>query len=287
MRELLRQGLSNRQVAKRLGISLDGAKYHVSEILGKLGVSDRQTAAAWTPSRRAWWLAGSLAFLAWPFKSLLWGSTAKVAAAAAVAATVVAFAVPEGFGILVTDPDVGPIPDYPNFSYVTAASQVPLTDNPAWDGAGAWSPDCSRIAFTSNREGYPGVLADFGGRQNLPGDVYVMNSIGTGIVNLTGSPGGDEQPAWSPDGTRIAFSRHFQGNSDIYAMNSDGTGQTNLTNLAGLNRDHAWSPDGERLLFTRFRELASEVYVMNSDGTGQTKLDLFAKTPRQPGARWG
>ena len=114
-----------------------------------------------------------------------------------------------------------------------------------------------------------------------------MNSIGTGIVNLTRSPGGDEQPAWSPDGTRIAFSRHFQGNSDIYAMNSDGTGQTNLTNLAGLNRDHAWSPDGERLLFTRFRELASEVYVMNSDGTGQTNLDLFVKTPRQPGARWG
>ncbi len=41
VRELLLEGLTNRQIAERLGISLDGAKYNVSEILGKLGVADR------------------------------------------------------------------------------------------------------------------------------------------------------------------------------------------------------------------------------------------------------
>jgi len=45
--ELLRQGLTNEQIAGRLGISADGAKFHVSEILGKLGVGSRDEAARW------------------------------------------------------------------------------------------------------------------------------------------------------------------------------------------------------------------------------------------------
>ena len=44
--DLLRLGLTNEEIAERLGISLDGAKYHVSQILSKLGVSTREDAAA-------------------------------------------------------------------------------------------------------------------------------------------------------------------------------------------------------------------------------------------------
>src|SRR5688500_19824408 len=44
---LLREGLTNEQIALRLGITFDTAKFHVSEILGKLGVETRQEAAAW------------------------------------------------------------------------------------------------------------------------------------------------------------------------------------------------------------------------------------------------
>ena len=154
--EGLRQGKSNPEIAQGMGISRAGARYHVSEILGKLGLASRYQAAAWVPTRVPWWQAAALSFLAWPFKNMLWGSGAKVAAAAAMAATVVAFAVPEGFGVFVTDPEIGPVPDFSNFSYVTASGRVRLTDNPARDAGGAWSPDCSRIAFTSNREGSVG-----------------------------------------------------------------------------------------------------------------------------------
>ncbi len=70
VRELLRQGLTNRQIGERLGISLDGAKYHVSEIVGKLGVGDRHEAAAWQPTPVPWWRTATPAFLAWPFKNL-------------------------------------------------------------------------------------------------------------------------------------------------------------------------------------------------------------------------
>ena len=52
---LLREGLSNEQIAQRLGVSLAGAKYHVSEILSKLGVSTREEAARSQPNPRPWW----------------------------------------------------------------------------------------------------------------------------------------------------------------------------------------------------------------------------------------
>ena len=267
--EHLREGKSNPEIAQQLGISRAGAKYHVSEILGKLALSRREEAAAWRPSQRRWWAAGTLAgFLAWPFREVWWGATAKAAVAAALVATVAVFAVPEGFGLLVTDPEIGPVPDFSDFSYVTADGRVRLTDDPARDTGGAWAPDCSRIAFSSNREGSVG----------LRGDIYTMNPDGTDVVNLTASARGDAEPAWSPDGTRIAFASTFQGNSDIYVINADGTGETNLTDMAGLNRSPAWSPDGERILFSRFRSLTPEVFVMNADGTGRTNLTQHEAT---------
>jgi DNA-binding CsgD family transcriptional regulator len=77
---LLRRGLTNEEIAQRLGISLDGAKYHVSQILSKLGVATREEAAAVAlGERRRWWVA-------WP----LW---AKVAGAATVATAVAGVAV--------------------------------------------------------------------------------------------------------------------------------------------------------------------------------------------------
>ena len=75
--EFLRQRLSNEQIAERTGITLDGAKYHVSQILSKLGVGTREEAAAWQlpEERRAWW--GS-----WP----LWVRIASVGTIAAAVA---------------------------------------------------------------------------------------------------------------------------------------------------------------------------------------------------------
>src|SRR6059036_3004747 len=80
VRELLRQRLSNEQIAERLGITLDGAKYHVSQILSKLGVGTREEAAAVAISerRRSW--------ARWP----LW---ARIAGAATVAASLAGLAV--------------------------------------------------------------------------------------------------------------------------------------------------------------------------------------------------
>jgi len=88
---LVRVGLTNEKIAQRLGITVAGAKYHVSEILSKLGVASREEAALWRPSRRPWW-EGAVAALGAAASRLPF-----VAKALAVAASFAALA---GLGVL-------------------------------------------------------------------------------------------------------------------------------------------------------------------------------------------
>jgi dipeptidyl aminopeptidase/acylaminoacyl peptidase len=65
-------------------------------------------------------------------------------------------------------------------------------------------------------------------------DIYVVEPDGTGVTKLTTNPATDTDPAWSPDGAKIAFASSRDGNSEIYVMNADGTSQTRITtNAAG------------------------------------------------------
>lgn len=94
--ELLRAGHSNARIAERLGISERTAKYHVSEILGKLGLTSREGAASWEPTRRRpWWTA----VFELPLK---WSIAAKIAGAMLVAGSAVGLAV-LAWGVLRTE----------------------------------------------------------------------------------------------------------------------------------------------------------------------------------------
>ena len=79
-------------------------------------------------------------------------------------------------------------------------------------------------------------------------------------------------PAWSPDGSRIAFVSDRDGSVDIYAMKADGTGVTRLTRDAAWDLFPAWSPDGSRIALSSDRDGNPEIYVMNADGTGMMRL---------------
>ena len=89
--------------------------------------------------------------------------------------------------------------------------------------------------------------------------------------------GDDTDPAWSPDGTRIAFGSNRDGDRDIYVMDADGGNVQQLTDDPESDRDPAWSPDGTRIAFTR----NGDIYVMDADG-GNVQLLTDGPDPTAP-----
>ena len=173
---------------------------------------------------------------------------------------------------------------------VTAEDLERLISSPWNDGGATWSPDCSRIAFTSNRP--RGGSAN----PNSSASIWVMNADGTNVVKLTNSPHFEKAPHWSPDGMRIAFTRskldRARGpqpplgwtppkSTEIYVINADGSGETPLTDGPGLKGLTSWSPDGKLMLFNVAQQDTEsgfqndetfEIYVMNADGTDVKNL---------------
>src|SRR4051794_11603402 len=81
------------------------------------------------------------------------------------------------------------------------------------------------------------------------GGIWVMNPDGRHARLLTGTYTNESDPAWSPDGTRIAFVDATSANPDIYVMSASGKGRTPLTQTALIEHGLSWSPDGSRIAF--------------------------------------
>ena len=110
----------------------------------------------------------------------------------------------------------------------------------------ALSPDGRKVAFS---------VADPSNGDNW--DIYVINVDGTGLTNLTNHPEFDGwRPAWSPDGSQIAFfsTRDDPDNDEVYVMNADGSNVRRLTDNPADDAIATWSPDGTRIAWETNRE---------------------------------
>src|SRR2546423_5042085 len=82
------------------------------------------------------------------------------------------------------------------------------------------------------------------------GDIWTMNPDGSNQVNLTNDSTSQSSPAWSADGSEIAFTQSPGSGTEIWKMQADGTGRTKLSDGTTADFDPSWSPDDQKILFT-------------------------------------
>jgi TolB protein len=160
---------------------------------------------------------------------------------------------------------------------LTAAQQ--LTSGNANSGWPAWAPNGSRIAFDSDRSD-PDPTDDVG-----INDVFTMLPDGTDVRKVTDSVGFSGDPAFSPDGSLIAFDADRGGpNLSIYVIGPDSTGMRRVTTppAGSTDTEPRFSPDGQKLVFTRVQGQStksgrtardiSAVFTINVDGSGLNRI---------------
>src|SRR5688572_7626764 len=142
--------------------------------------------------------------------------------------------------------------------------------------APAFSPDGTKVVFVGQSVSPTGTSVF---------NLYVVNVDGTGLTQLTHATGlqidSNDTPAFSPDGTKVAFSM----SRDIYLVNADGTGApVNLTNN-GSNADSSdptYSPEGDKIIYRAnvFSSTALDgLYVMQADGQNRAYLNVTGGDP--------
>jgi Tol biopolymer transport system component len=132
------------------------------------------------------------------------------------------------------------------------------------------SNGCKKIAFAMT--------------QNSVSDIYAICPDGSDLTNLTNNPSSDSQPAWSPDGTKIAFVSSRDGNNQIYVMEKDGNNPFPLT-ADYENSSPVWLPDGKQIAFLTtdgeglwwWRILNVENYALSQ--FSEPSYDFFFQTP--------
>ena len=134
----------------------------------------------------------------------------------------------------------------------------------AWVGvrpAGAAFPGTNgKIVFKSDRTAGVGL--------------YTITPGGS-ATKIPGTGSGEDQAAWSPDGSRIAFIGG--SNYDVTVMNANGTGRRQLTSTSVAEGEPTWSPDGSRIAFVKNvsgtdATTDPEIWMINADGSGLTQL---------------
>jgi Tol biopolymer transport system component len=159
---------------------------------------------------------------------------------------------------------------------------VSLERSLSYGFAPVWSPNGQQIAYYADRP-----------RESLNADIYVLNTNGQNLHNLTQDDAHDWEPAWSPDSQQIAFVSSRDGNAEIYVMDAScdasnhcGQNVRRLTFNPTTDRSPVWSPDGQQIAFESERDGTTQIYIVNLDGSNMRRLTDGTANFRAPVWMW-
>ena len=142
----------------------------------------------------------------------------------------------------------------------TATPDKPPTMTPVGGGYG-------QVAFASDRTGVS--------------QIWIINSDGSGLRQVTDSQWGACQPDWSPDGERLVYVSPCEENQEVYEnaslfiINADGSGVETLPSPDGGGFDPAWSPDGTSIIFTSIRNnFRPQLFIVDLGTKEETQLSV-------------
>jgi Tol biopolymer transport system component len=152
-----------------------------------------------------------------------------------------------------------------------------LTNAVGYDAEGSYSPDGSKIVFSSTRDAYPPENLSPKERQRLEvdpsyfGEIYIMNADGSDQKRLTNWPGYDGGPFFTPDGERIVW-RHFDESgmlADVYTMRLDGSDVRRLTDFKAMSWAPYFHPSGKYVIFASNKLGFSNFELFMVDALGE------------------
>ena len=153
--------------------------------------------------------------------------------------------------------------DYDGFN------QHPITSYHSLSTTPRWSPDNSKLAFTSYASGNP--------------EIYLFSFETNRRVSFPQYKGLNTTPAWSPDGSKIAFCSSMGGDPEIYISSTNGYNLQRLTFSPGVDVSPAWNPKtGNELAFVSDRSGSPQIYIMSADGTNLRRMTTLGGDASAP-----
>lgn len=134
----------------------------------------------------------------------------------------------------------------------------PVSRNGSINLSPAWSPDGTRISYTSYRDNNP--------------DLWITDLRTNRHSKVSSFPGINAGAEWSPDGNELALTLSKDGDSEIYAIQPDGSIIRRLTRQYGIDVSPTYSPDGQTMCFVSSRNGTPQLFLADRDGTNVRRL---------------